>query len=413
MAKIEVDVTVKAEVAKVWVDGTQVRLKNGNGRALVTPGEHHALSWAVRGAAGTSYAIRITAPSEARLSRTDTFDSEQFDAGLAWFKVLAAVCLIFVAGRVFAQPAALVARMADAAALTAHTAPGSNGALDLAPAFALEGSASGETASGQIGVLVGDLGLTVGASAPFGGSGTSTLADFDGLARKSTATAALTWQHWSVRDVTAQLDAACAAAGRAKGCSLLELKRDDSPAARAALGRALAAIDPGTLVFAGAAGKLAPERFNYLTPDDLRPERARRTSWSASATAGVLSSGGVSAAVTYTRERTYSARNAVQLCRPGPAGTALCSNEIVGGPGGASRTDRASVELRRVQGAFAISPKVTYDSLRRATGVSMPLYFLHDPAGGLRGGIVLGWRSDTNAFTASAVVGEVLGVLTR
>jgi hypothetical protein len=87
MAKVEVDISVKADVAKVWIDGTQVRLEGGLGGAKVVPGSNHAISWAVRDAPGTKYSVKITAPSEAKLTHGDTFDDDQFDAGVAWFKV--------------------------------------------------------------------------------------------------------------------------------------------------------------------------------------------------------------------------------------------------------------------------------------------------------------------------------------
>jgi hypothetical protein len=41
----------------------------------------------VRGAPGTAYTVRITAPPEAKLTRGDTFDADAFDAGIAWFTV--------------------------------------------------------------------------------------------------------------------------------------------------------------------------------------------------------------------------------------------------------------------------------------------------------------------------------------
>ena len=87
MSKVEVDITVAADVARLWVDGTRVKISAGRASVLVVPGNHHALSWAVRGAPGTSYNIRITAPSEAKLTRGDTFDDEAFDAGVVWFTV--------------------------------------------------------------------------------------------------------------------------------------------------------------------------------------------------------------------------------------------------------------------------------------------------------------------------------------
>jgi hypothetical protein len=84
--KVEVDVSVRADVAKVSVDDTRVKLTNGEGSVKVNPG-NHALTWAVRGAAGTTYAIKITAPDESKMTHSDTFDEDQFDVGLRWFKV--------------------------------------------------------------------------------------------------------------------------------------------------------------------------------------------------------------------------------------------------------------------------------------------------------------------------------------
>jgi hypothetical protein len=87
-ANIEIDISVDAGVAKLWVDGTRVRVDvNGRAAVLVAPGSHHALSWAVRGAPGTAYTVKITAPPEAKLTRGDTFDGDAFDAGIAWFTV--------------------------------------------------------------------------------------------------------------------------------------------------------------------------------------------------------------------------------------------------------------------------------------------------------------------------------------
>lgn len=83
---VEVNMSVKAEVAKVMVDDAVLKLKGGEATVKVQPG-NHTLTWAVRGAAGTKYTIKITAPKEAIFSHTDTFDEEEFDAGLKWFKV--------------------------------------------------------------------------------------------------------------------------------------------------------------------------------------------------------------------------------------------------------------------------------------------------------------------------------------
>lgn len=85
--KTDVIIKTKAEIIKVWVDGVRVTLSGGEGTAKVSPGIHHAISWAVRGAPGTSYALEITSPDEAKLKRGDTFDEGGLDVGVAWFKV--------------------------------------------------------------------------------------------------------------------------------------------------------------------------------------------------------------------------------------------------------------------------------------------------------------------------------------
>lgn len=84
---IEVDVSVQAEIAKVWIDGKTVKIAgDGTGTASVPPGQH-ALSFAVRGAAGTTYTVRITAPASAKYTHSDTFDDAEFDQVLHWFTV--------------------------------------------------------------------------------------------------------------------------------------------------------------------------------------------------------------------------------------------------------------------------------------------------------------------------------------
>jgi hypothetical protein len=86
MAK-PVTVVTTAETVRIWIDGDEMRLDDGACTIVVPPGAHHAISWAARGAPGTSYSIRITTPTEARLEVGDTFDAGAFDVGVAWFRV--------------------------------------------------------------------------------------------------------------------------------------------------------------------------------------------------------------------------------------------------------------------------------------------------------------------------------------
>jgi hypothetical protein len=85
-ATVDVVISVQAEIAKLRVDDKDLKITAGGATVKAKPG-NHALTWAVRGAAGTKYTVKITAPKEAVFSHTDTFDEEQFDAGLKWFKI--------------------------------------------------------------------------------------------------------------------------------------------------------------------------------------------------------------------------------------------------------------------------------------------------------------------------------------
>jgi hypothetical protein len=337
-------------------------------------------------------------------------------------KTIAALLLASVAAApALAQDSAALKTAVNAAALTRNTSVVSGSPVDLAPRLTLEGSTKDKVATGQIGFELGDVALTLGASAPFGGTGESTLADLDGLRNKAHADVKFLWQHWSIHDVAQELGPICQTYADALrkdvsklACTFLSMKKDQSPDGRKALRRALEQIDPGTLFFLGSSGRLAPETFNYVTKSDFSPARERHTSWSASAHAGVMLQSGVSMMATYTREEAYDAAGQEQICRPAAlAGSLQCDDEIVGGPGAARKTNQASFELRQIFGAFGVSPKVIYDAKKRAAGVQLPLYFLQDPDGGLRGGLILGWRSDTKTFTASLAVGQVLDLLTR
>jgi hypothetical protein len=423
MAKVDVDISVNADVAKVWVDGTQVRLTDGEGTAKVEPDAHHALTWAVRGAPGTRYTVKITAPKEARLDRGDTFDNDEFDAGLAWFKVLVVLLLLCAAAPAFAQGRDPVTKAVDAAALTKATTVGSDSPVDVAAKLTFEGSSKDKVATGQVGFLLGDFALTLAASAPINSdTGAATLADLDGLKSKANGSVKLLWQHWSINDVGPALAEACgdyaAAAGKnvkAIECGILALKKNTTPEGREALSNILERVKPGTLYFLGGGGKVAPEKFDFVGKSDLTGASERHISWSASAYTGLLLSSGVMLAGTYTREVAYRPGDKSQICRPAALPGALeCGDEVIGGPGAAHRTNQVSVEIRTFFGdSFAISPRGTYDVAKKATGLALPLYFMKAAEGGIRGGITIGWRSDTKAVTASVSVGQVLGLVTN
>jgi hypothetical protein len=81
-----VEVEIAAEEPKAWLNGVPMTLNGGKGSDDVLPG-NHVLSFEVRGAPGTSWSVKITAPPEATSDDGDTFDGSGFDAGRINFVV--------------------------------------------------------------------------------------------------------------------------------------------------------------------------------------------------------------------------------------------------------------------------------------------------------------------------------------
>jgi hypothetical protein len=79
-------VKASGQLIKVFIDGTRVILTGDKGGRAIRSGEH-AISWNVRGAPGSSYAVQITAPSAATFKKEAKLDDSQMDAGLHFFKV--------------------------------------------------------------------------------------------------------------------------------------------------------------------------------------------------------------------------------------------------------------------------------------------------------------------------------------
>ena len=81
-----VDVEIDAEASLAWLNGVPMDLNGGKGSVDVLPG-NHVLSFEVRGAPGTGWSVKITAPPEAKSEDGDTFDESGFDAGRIKFVV--------------------------------------------------------------------------------------------------------------------------------------------------------------------------------------------------------------------------------------------------------------------------------------------------------------------------------------
>jgi hypothetical protein len=435
MAK-DVKISTRADIVKVWVDGHEVPLKDGSATVAVEPGAHHALSWAARGAPGSSYSVDIVSPDEAKLTRGDTFDEGGFDAGVAWFKVALGVALaasLAAASPAAAQPASAAGSAAlspseRAAVLdgawTRSADPTGHSAVATNTFVTLEGSSGGRMATAQLGVATGNLALAFALKgAVDGDTKQATFGDLNGLRDKSSLDVSLTWSHWDLGDPAPKLLPACEEFAAATGakledipCSLLALKRDKTAAGKAALKSILRRLDPGTVYFTGIRAAVAPEAFTFTNVPDLTSRTQRHTSWSVTTNAGVLTSQSVLLAGHYTYEVAYLGGGNSQLCQPVTSTSSLvCSDRIIGGPA-REASNLIGGEIRKFFGArVAVSPRVNVDAAGGNTlvGIEVPLYFLRSGEGGLTGGAMVGWRSDDRSIVVSAFVGEVLGLLTR
>ena len=309
--------------------------------------------------------------------------------------------------------------------LTRSTGATESALVKAAPVLSLQGTRDDRIVRAQIAFKVGALTLTAGAKASVGDTSDAPtiLADLDGLRNKNTGEVSALWSRWTGADTDpfSLYEPACTAFEKATGkknteytCNKESMKKDGSPAALLAL-KAMQDLqdNAGTIVFAGGGGGLSPESFRFVGADDLRsrPDQ-KHTSWSANAIAGVVLSTNTTLTGSYKRQVAYRPGQKVQTCSPfNSAGLLTCTDNIVGAPT-AGKSNILSIEIRQfIATSFAIAPKLNRDLTKNVTGVEVPIYVLQDKNGGLTGGVVLGWRSDTRAFTASAFVGPVLKLI--
>jgi hypothetical protein len=118
----------------------------------------------------------------------------------------------------------------------------------------------------------------------------------------------------------------------------------------------------------------------------------------------------------YTRESAYEddSSSVGLVCTALSATTQHCEDGFLSPPPRAE-TDRASISLRWIGSAFGIDSSVTRDFDRHITGVELPLYLVRErlqggELGDLKGGLTLGWRSDTDEITVGLFVGANLSL---
>ncbi|MGI8497619.1 MAG: hypothetical protein ACR2OG_08580, partial [Gemmatimonadaceae bacterium] len=99
------------------------------------------------------------------------------------------------------------------------------------------------------------------------------------------------------------------------------------------------------------------------------------------------------------------------LCAPVTATCVLLFRPFPLFPPTQSRRTIAELSVQRFVGSgLGVRVEMHYDLGRRVIGYELPLYFIRNNAGGLAGGISLGWRTDRRELSATAFVGEVLGI---
>ena len=322
----------------------------------------------------------------------------------------------------------------DADNITGHVLAVASGAnasssVKAAPVISLEGTTEDKVVKAQIGVQYHGFTFTAGAKANVGDDTSQpvTLANLDGLRNKTTGEFGLLWSKWIAGysgDVNKVLDPVCAqyakATGRTEGdqfkCRLGWFRTDRSAAGQAAYKELVEALPPGRIFFAGINGSLAPESFTFVSADTLVEQpKEKHTSRSLSGVAGVAFKTNTVTTFSYTYEVAYKAGDKADVCSPAASGGSVkCSQAVIGPPGDPDRTNRLSFEVKQFFGTnFAFAPKFNWDVDDSIVGIELPIYLLQAKDGGLTGGVTLGWRSDTKAFTASAFVGPVLKLITK
>ena len=212
------------------------------------------------------------------------------------------------------------------------------------------------------------------------------------------------------------------------GCSLLTLRdlakaaaEDAAPSspeeakARIEIVELSRLLDPGTLWFLGADASYAPESFEFVTVgDSLGHGEETHTSRAMNVSVSVLTSSNVTYTASIGHQRAYTAGTETQLCSPaGPAATSTCATTVVGGPVLTEKW-RGTAGIRWFPSPrFAMDLRVNRDFTKKDTGIELPLSFLQSPEGGLAGGVTVGYRTSTKAFTAVLFVGGISTLVPR
>jgi hypothetical protein len=108
-------------------------------------------------------------------------------------------------------------------------------------------------------------------------------------------------------------------------------------------------------------------------------------------------------------EQAYRARTSHNVCSPatfGPAGTETCADMVLGAPRSRERAVASVSGAWSIGGMGAARLTISHDIRRAVTGIDLPVWLIANPAGGLAGGVRLGYRTDSRAMTVALFVSQ-------
>jgi hypothetical protein len=207
-------------------------------------------------------------------------------------------------------------------------------------------------------------------------------------------------------------DALCEKHGLRPGCDVVKLQDMERGAA------AKAVTFSGCTTALGVKGEFTRTKFDYLAKGTLVPNSDSEPQYAGAVSYGLLPHLRLPIGVLYFAgagfryESGYQSQKKNQICMPLPdSSTATsCSDASVGAP------TRALKRIGELRTRFYPSDDIVYDIVvsrdfsKDVTGIEVPVSLFRGKDNLFTGGISLGWRSDTKAFTASIFVGAMKNV---
>lgn len=108
-------------------------------------------------------------------------------------------------------------------------------------------------------------------------------------------------------------------------------------------------------------------------------------------------------------EQSYRAQASETVCSPaafGPAGTTTCANMVLGAPSTSEHAVASVSAAWSLGGTGAARLIVSHDLRHGVTGIDLPVWVMTNAAGGLAGGVRIGYRTDARQMTVALFVSE-------